>query len=288
MKINQIVYGHVYITTNLINGKQYVGHSTKQIGSNQEKNYFGSGNMIDPAIKKYGKQNFKKEILRICYSEKQMYNWELIYKIKFNSFKPIGYNILKISEGRSPACDPEIAAKMALTKKGKCIGKDNPNYNNKWSDEQKQNLSKSRKEFIAKLTSEERAAIYFPRNMPAGHYDLLSHNLKKKWENPEYREFMINIAKSVTIPEESRKRAGRKISVKQSGTGNSFYNHKHSEETKKSMKENRKGRSTYNNGFKEIHLKEDQKIPFGFRKGGISRSKLRGIKLLKLKGFNFA
>jgi G:T-mismatch repair DNA endonuclease (very short patch repair protein) len=32
---------------------------------------------------------------------------------------------------------PEIILKMKNTKKGKCMGKDNPNYGNNWSDEQK-------------------------------------------------------------------------------------------------------------------------------------------------------
>jgi hypothetical protein len=35
---------------------------------------------------------------------------------------------------------------MSAAKKGKGLGKDNNNYGNKWSDEQKQNLSKKRKE----------------------------------------------------------------------------------------------------------------------------------------------
>jgi len=50
----------LYITTNLINGKQYVGdHSTNKIYDT----YLGSGSGILNAIKKYGKENFKREIL---------------------------------------------------------------------------------------------------------------------------------------------------------------------------------------------------------------------------------
>ncbi len=49
---------NVYVVTNLINGKQYVGAEKR---NNFE--YFGSGRLIIEAIKEFGKENFKKEIL---------------------------------------------------------------------------------------------------------------------------------------------------------------------------------------------------------------------------------
>jgi len=51
----------IYITTNLINGKRYIGSDTK----NKSK-YLGSGTLLKLAIKKYGKENFRKDILEVC------------------------------------------------------------------------------------------------------------------------------------------------------------------------------------------------------------------------------
>ena len=48
----------IYIVTNKINGKIYVGQSTKS-----DPTYFGSGVSINRAIAKYGKENFKKEVI---------------------------------------------------------------------------------------------------------------------------------------------------------------------------------------------------------------------------------
>ena len=54
---------------NLINNKIYIGyHATNNINDK----YMGSGNIILDAIKKYGKENFKKEILFIFDTEQEM------------------------------------------------------------------------------------------------------------------------------------------------------------------------------------------------------------------------
>lgn len=51
---------YVYIITNLVNNKKYVGSSRKhQI----DESYYGSGRLIVNAIKKYGKENFTRDIL---------------------------------------------------------------------------------------------------------------------------------------------------------------------------------------------------------------------------------
>ncbi len=80
----------VYLTTNKVNGKQYVGSHTTE---NLDDNYLGSGIIIKKAVKKYGKVNFKKEILKICESREEAILLEEYFINENNSLIPTGYNI---------------------------------------------------------------------------------------------------------------------------------------------------------------------------------------------------
>lgn len=64
----------VYKTTNLINQKFYIGfHQT----TDPNDDYLGSGRLVADAIKKYGKKNFKKEVLFIFDNEADMIKKEI-------------------------------------------------------------------------------------------------------------------------------------------------------------------------------------------------------------------
>lgn len=70
-----VKYHLVYKTTNLLNGKFYIGkHST----TNVEDDYLGSGKSLISAVSKYGRHNFKKEILFFANDEKSAYESEYI------------------------------------------------------------------------------------------------------------------------------------------------------------------------------------------------------------------
>ena len=55
-------YGYIYKTTNLINGKIYIGQHKSNLFDSQ---YKGSGVILRKAFAKYGKENFKVEII-VC------------------------------------------------------------------------------------------------------------------------------------------------------------------------------------------------------------------------------
>lgn len=69
MARKQKKYHYIYKTTNLINGKYYIGmHSTH----NLEDGYMGSGRRLRYSINKYGKNNHKVEILEFVDSREEL------------------------------------------------------------------------------------------------------------------------------------------------------------------------------------------------------------------------
>ena len=62
-------FNYIYKITNKINGKIYIGkHST----DNLNDGYIGSGVVLKQAIKKYGVENFTKEIIEFCDKEVEL------------------------------------------------------------------------------------------------------------------------------------------------------------------------------------------------------------------------
>ena len=59
------MYYYLYKITNLINNNYYFGRRKSKILPEEDR-YFGSGLGLKAAILKYGKENFKKEIIE-CY-----------------------------------------------------------------------------------------------------------------------------------------------------------------------------------------------------------------------------
>jgi len=79
----------VYLTTNLENGKQYVGSHTGK----ETDGYLGSGILISKALNKYGVNSFKRKILKLTKTRKEAFDLEEIYINEYNTLKPNCYNL---------------------------------------------------------------------------------------------------------------------------------------------------------------------------------------------------
>lgn len=104
-------YYLVYKTTNLINGRYYIGvHKTKNLNDG----YLGSGKILLQAVEKNGKENFYREVLKFCkdYTEALTLERELVSEAVLSD--PKCYNLC-IGGGMPPVLS----------------GDKNPNYGKK-------------------------------------------------------------------------------------------------------------------------------------------------------------
>lgn len=73
-KKNNYKYNYFYKITNLLNGHFYYGiHST----NNLDDGYMGSGHRLHRAYKKYGQENFSKEILKFFETREELVGYEV-------------------------------------------------------------------------------------------------------------------------------------------------------------------------------------------------------------------
>lgn len=154
-------YGFIYITTNLVNGKRYLGQKTFDDGS--WKRYLGSGKAFRAALNLYKKENFRRDIIYICYSKKELNDVEYKLSVFLNVVEdPDWYNLVygggsttgwhhseeakrkvgeanknqpeetrrKQSESAKTRCTDEWKNKMVKINKGRWAGENNPNYKN--------------------------------------------------------------------------------------------------------------------------------------------------------------
>ena len=159
------MFGYVYITTNHVNGKIYIGQkaSSEFLGNK----YLGSGSLLFRAIKKYGHNNFSVKLLECCESKNDLDEREKFYIDKFNSTdKCIGYNISCGGQGGNLGdevnkrisksltghpCSESTKNKLRIANTGKTLSQEArnkislKNLGKVISDETKQKMSKSAK-----------------------------------------------------------------------------------------------------------------------------------------------
>lgn len=71
-----MTYYGLYKTTNLLNGKMYIG---KHVTTNIDDGYLGSGTWLRRAVKKHGAESFRKEWLGFYEDEDELNYMERVF-----------------------------------------------------------------------------------------------------------------------------------------------------------------------------------------------------------------
>ena len=112
-------YGFVYRWTNTINGKKYIGSHK----GTPNDGYTGSGTAFRNALKKYGRDNFTREILEYASSREELVECEQKYLTLFECSKRKDYYNINPAAARPPL----HAAEDSRIR----MSKNNPNHGGK-------------------------------------------------------------------------------------------------------------------------------------------------------------
>lgn len=202
-------YYTIYKITNIVNGKIYIGaHKT----DNLDDDYMGSGKHLVRSQKKYGLENFEKEILQIFDNPEDMFKMESeLVNEEFVERKDT-YNLKNGGDG---GWDYINSSLLTGQKRLEHNRKYSPFKDTEWQSSNKENLQRGRKRGGNK-TYEEKIGIFDP-------------NMKNGFSGKKHSE-------------EFKKKLGKINSEKQSGEKNSQYGKKKSEESKNKISEKLKNK----------------------------------------------
>ncbi len=212
------MYHYTYQITNLINNKIYYGVRSCACLPEEDTKYWGSGIAIKHAYKKYGNENFKKEIDKTFETREDANLYEaVIVDIKWVGDKNT-YNLT--TGGLNGIPSEETRKKFSEAKRGVR----HPFYGTHRSEETKRRISQAQK---GKIISEE------------SKQKMRDSALKGK-DNPYYgvprsEETKRKISEATMgrkVSEETRKKISKSISKIIKGEGNPFYGKHHSKETR--------------------------------------------------------
>lgn len=179
MKENDKI-GYVYLTTNLLNGKQYVG---QHLHDGFDKGYKGSGIAITNAINKYGWDNFKCEVLCWCGTQTQLNEAEDNYIKLLGTMSPNGYNLKGGGSKGKPCKESRVKLSESLKKR----------YAN--PEERKKTSEASKKIWKNEETHKKASEAQTNRYKDQEERKKTSEAIKKYWMIPESFEKQSKIQK---------------------------------------------------------------------------------------------
>lgn len=201
---NDVVNGTIYMLKNKVNGKIYIGQTTRELSSRiyEHKRCRKSNSHLSSAIMKYGFDNFEVITLDTATTIQELNEKEYNYIKQYNSTdKTIGYNIEQ--GGRNSLISDETKDKMSKSRTG----------------------IKQSAEWIANKTSSKGSieALKYGRPKTDEQKKYLSENSPKYWQGKKRDEEtvrkMTETKKAKGITEKQKEAYCRKVYRKNVKTG---------------------------------------------------------------------
>ena len=177
--------GVIYLITNKLNGKQYVGQTTQAFKERIAQHKYHNALYVDHEIHKFGWENFGVEVIEECNTKEQLDEREMFWIAKLDTMAPNGYNLTAGGSGfQGRKHTPKSIAKMSVRAKERMAAR-TPESRSESARKREANRSPEEKSATARArelakTPEERAAARrkgWAKKSPAERTDIM----KKVW-----------------------------------------------------------------------------------------------------------
>ena len=249
------MYGYVYLTTNLINQRKYIGMHKS---SHFDESYKGSGKILKQAFEKYGWENFKTEVIEWCETCEKLCDQEIYWINRFDAVNSREYyNIGQGGTGWQVHLSGESHPMYGRR------GMNSPSYGHKVSEETRNKIREKAKSRVW-IFNEENIEITIDE-------DKLSAYLSAGWS----RGRVMSSTKGLDLT-----RIGNSFSDNKgriwinNGSINKMIHKKdfcdYDGWSLGTLSRSTKGHKWYTNGSKDILLSQSDEIPPGYYQGRTS------------------
>jgi len=181
----------IYKITNVINNKIYIGQTIGSL-NNRWNDHCSAGknkSAVRNAIKKYGKESFKIEIIYTASSREELNIKEIYYIQQFNSVFPNGYNLQLGGGSRNPS--DETRRRMSLASKGRIPS----NLDKLHTEETRLKAAETRKSNKYKHSEETKRKIsnFNRRPRPEFYKPVLCIELSKEFDSISHASKELNL-----------------------------------------------------------------------------------------------
>lgn len=221
------MFGYIYETTNLVNGKKYIG---KHKHDGFDNKYYGSGIALKRALNKYGKENFEVKIIEKIETNQDDLDLREMYWIKyFDAAKNKNYynNSMGGKEEGWSGFNKAVKENGGLSKEH--IKKLSESHKGKPSNRKGKHLSN---EIKLKIIESNKNRRWVNKN-----------NINKHIKSKELEKYLNN-----------GWNFGRILNVK--GTNHPMYGKHHTRETKEKLSKSHKGQIPWNKNKCNIYSEE--------------------------------
>lgn len=207
----------IYVHTNLINNKKYVGITTRTPESrwNRGKGYV-KNHYFYKAIQKYGWDSFQHEVFEISSREDMLYGEKYLIAFYRTTDSAYGYNLT--SGGEHYKHSAEAKKKISIARKEKYSGVNHPCYGRHLSKEHKQallaaNLGRHPSEEVKRKISESEKGKKFTEAQKA--------HLREVHNSPNYHQHICRLCgeKNGMFGKHHTQEARNRMSVAHKGKG---------------------------------------------------------------------